>query len=72
MSTKRGTARDLAVGEHSDIAMATVGGLYLVTHSVVVTLIGAAASTVLTCWFKWLTYKRDQPQASRERAVKGR
>lgn len=35
-------------------ATVTVGGLYLATHSVTVTAIGTAASTIVECWAIWL------------------
>lgn len=37
----------------------TVGGLYLATHSVVVTITGTAAASLLTCWTLWLA-RRDR------------
>jgi hypothetical protein len=41
-------------------AAVAVGGLYLATHSVVVTLIGAGASTVLAWWAIWLPCQHDE------------
>jgi hypothetical protein len=36
----------------------TVGSLYLTTHSVVVTTIGASAATVISAWTTWLSCSR--------------
>jgi hypothetical protein len=36
----------------------TVGTLYLTTHSVVVTAIGASAATVISAWTTWLSRSR--------------
>lgn len=41
-------------------ATMTVGGLFLTTHSVAVTLIGAAVGAVITGWTTWLEY--NQPR----------
>jgi hypothetical protein len=38
-------------------AAVTIGSLYLATHSVTVTVVGAVASTVLTCCAIWLPYQ---------------
>jgi hypothetical protein len=38
----------------------TVGGIYLTTHSVSVTIVGAAASTLLNVWALWLAHRRNQ------------
>lgn len=55
MQVIRRPQRDLpAARAMFNTATVTVGSLYLATHSVTVTLIGAAASTVLTCWAMWL------------------
>jgi hypothetical protein len=35
-----------------------VGGLYIATHSVVVTAIGTIAATALACWAPWLVQHR--------------
>jgi hypothetical protein len=40
-----------AVQRIFNTATVTVGGLYLTTHSVTVTAIGTAASTIVECWF---------------------
>jgi hypothetical protein len=32
----------------------TVGGLYLATHSIVVTITGTAAASLFGCWTLWL------------------
>jgi hypothetical protein len=53
-------------------AALTVGSLYLATHSVTATLIGAAASTLLACWAMQLPCKptlddADQLSESRNR-----
>jgi hypothetical protein len=44
----------------------TVGGIYLATHSVTVTVVGATASTLLTGWTLWLAEQRNQALASDE------
>jgi hypothetical protein len=41
-------------------ATITVGGLYLATHSVAVTLMGTTAATTLTCWVSWLAHRRSK------------
>jgi hypothetical protein len=38
----------------------TVGGIYLATHSVIVTVVAMIASTLLTAWALWLARRRDQ------------
>jgi hypothetical protein len=35
----------------------TVGGVYLATHSVTVTIVGTVASTLLIAWRLWLTHR---------------
>lgn len=40
-------------------ATATVGGLYLATHSLMVTAIGTCAATALTTWATWLNRPDD-------------
>jgi hypothetical protein len=42
----------------------TVGGLYLATHSVLVTLIGTAAAGLLTGWTTWLSHRRNRVLAT--------
>ena len=70
MPTTRRSARDLVAARTLfSTATATVGGLYLATHSVAVTVIGTTASTALTCWAMWLPYKRNRALASREQAI---
>jgi hypothetical protein len=44
----------------------TVGGLYLATHSVIVTLAGAAAGSLLTCWALWLAHRREEVSAGQK------
>jgi hypothetical protein len=36
----------------------TVSGLYLTTHSVMVTVTGTVASTAMACWATWLLHRR--------------
>ena len=38
-----------------------VSSLYVVTHSVVVTLIGTTAATVTAGWATWLSSRRQEP-----------
>jgi hypothetical protein len=45
-------------------ATVTVGGLYLATNSVTVTVIGTAAAAVVTGWTIWLAHSRKRPNAS--------
>lgn len=40
-------------------ATATVGGLYLATHSVTVTAIGTCAATAVTAWATWLNRRHN-------------
>jgi hypothetical protein len=40
-------------------ATVTVGGLYLSTHSVVVTITGTIAATALTGWSIWVSSRRE-------------
>ena len=47
-----------AVQRIFNTATVTVGGLYLTTHSVTVTAIGTAASTIVECWSIWLNQGR--------------
>jgi hypothetical protein len=44
----------------------TVGGLYLATRSVIVTIIGTAAASLLTCWALWLVQRRGRTDEGRE------
>jgi len=44
----------------------TVGGIYLATQSVVVTVAGTAASTLLTAWALWLAQCRNQVLTAEE------
>jgi hypothetical protein len=48
-------------------ATATVGGLYLATHSVTVTAIGTCAATAVTAWATWLIRRDDQTGIATER-----
>ena len=58
-----------AVQRIFNIATVTVGGLYLATHSVTVTTIGTAASTIVTCWSIWLErHQRAESRATRDLA----
>ena len=43
-----------------------VGGLYLATHSVIVTLIGTAAAGLLACWALWVTNHGKRARADIE------
>jgi hypothetical protein len=46
--------------------------LYLATHSVTVTAIGTAASTIMTCWSIWLDrHQRAVSRATRDLAYTG-
>ena len=55
MQHARTSVQDAAVVERIfNTPAATVATLYLTTHSVTVTIIGAVASTVITCWSFWL------------------
>jgi hypothetical protein len=47
-------------------ATAAIGGLYLTTHSVAVTLIGAGAAIAATCWTIWLEYNRTKSATETE------
>jgi hypothetical protein len=49
-----------AVKQVFNTATVAVGGLYLATHSVIVTLIGAMTGCLLTCWALWLAHRREQ------------
>jgi hypothetical protein len=42
-------------------ATVTVGGLYLATNSVTVTVIGTVAAAVVTGWAIWLAHSRKRP-----------
>ena len=53
MQTPHQSEADLTQWTFNNAAV-TVGGLYLATHSVVVTLIGTAAVTLLIGWTAWL------------------
>jgi len=53
--TKRPPRDAIATQPIFNTATATVAGLYLASHSVSVTAIGASASTVVACWSMWLT-----------------
>ena len=67
---QRRPAHDLAAAKAAfNTATVTVGGLYLTTHSVVVTLIGTTASTMLTCWAMWLSYNRNRTLDDREQVA---
>jgi hypothetical protein len=52
-------------------AIVAVGGLYLATHSVTVTLIGTAASTALTCWAIRLPGSRHQARTMSRDQMRG-
>src|SRR5262245_37256693 len=70
MPTTRRPARDLnAARTIFNTAPVSVGGLYLTTHSVAVTLIGTAAATALTGWTLWLPYKRNRALGNRDNAA---
>jgi hypothetical protein len=47
---------------------ATAVGVYLITHSIVVTVTGLAASTLLTAWRLWLTHRRALSSPNSERS----
>jgi hypothetical protein len=46
-----------------NVASMTVGGLYLTTHSVAVTLIGTAAGAAVTGWTTWLENNQTRTMA---------
>jgi hypothetical protein len=67
MRTTRRSEQDLpAARAIFNAATTTIGGLYLATHSVTVTAIGAAASTMLTCCAIW---PRDKPTRALDSAI---
>jgi hypothetical protein len=47
-------------------ATITVGGLYLSTHSIIVTVIGTLAATALACWAMWLPRGEDRTLTNTE------
>lgn len=51
-------------------ATVTVGGLYLATHAVIVTLIATAAASLLTGWTMWLSHRRASRQLARRRVCR--
>lgn len=56
-----GPVREVAVARTTfNMAAVTVGGLYLATHSVPVTIIGTLAATALTGWAMWLPRSRNK------------
>ena len=68
MQTTRRSGVDLTTPQKTfNTATITVGGLYLATHSVAVTLIGTAAASLLTCWILWLSHKREAHLPNQER-----
>lgn len=61
MSRGRRAERNLTVAQQMfNTATAAVGGLYLGTHSVVVTITGSTAAAVVTCLAVWLEHWRRQ------------
>lgn len=67
---ERRPAHDLTAAKAAcNTVTVTVGGLYLATHSVMATLVGTTASTVLTCWAMWSPYSRKQTLADREQSA---
>jgi hypothetical protein len=60
MQTAHHPQRDLAAARSIfSSASITVGGLYLTTHSIAVTLVGTTAATALTYWTLRLLYGQD-------------
>lgn len=60
MRTTYGPELDLmATRKIFDTAVVTVSGLYLATHSVLVTLIGTVAASLVTSWTMWLSHRRN-------------
>jgi hypothetical protein len=52
--TRQPERRSGAAQQAVNSTAVTVGGIYLATHSVIVTVVGTAASTLLTAWALWL------------------
>ena len=70
MQQAQTSARDAtAVQRLFNTATVTVGGLYLATHSVPVTAIGGAASTVMTCWSIWMDHRKQQSPSQSETLI---
>lgn len=67
MRTTHHSGHDLAIaGRVFNMAITAVGGLYLATHSIVVTMAGAATACLLACWVLWSAYQRDRNIACSE------
>ena len=72
MQAVRRSQRDLSAARSMfSSAAVTIGSLYLATHSVAVTLIGAATSTVLTCCAIWLPNKPKHALDSANQSAPG-
>jgi hypothetical protein len=62
--------RDLATAQKLfNTATITVGGLYLTSHSVAVTLIGTTAGMGVTGWSMWLEYNRSGSNSCSETSM---
>ncbi len=55
-STQRSTSNLTLAQKSFNGATSVIGGLYLTTHSITVTLIGAGAGISVTGWTIWLEY----------------
>jgi hypothetical protein len=63
LPARRGERNLFEIQKIFNAVTVTVGGLYLTTHSVAVTLIGAAAGAAVTGWTTRLEYNRTRTMA---------
>jgi hypothetical protein len=61
-NTQSRQAADPVIALNSPVL--TAASLYLLTNSIIVTLIGATASAVLTGWEMWLSHRPQAGQPS--------